>query len=126
MLFGPGRGRGRTPPERRIGSLKEHFRFDPGTTEAAIALRVTDDEAIRMEALTVTGSILRRHLARSVDAHSQRIKDAQFTWTKGGLLRSYDKGSKQIELGLWPKLEHENYGTELAPMLRMKVLQINW
>lgn len=126
-----------TARRESLAQLKEAYVFTaepakdaPAGPQSPILSRrlATVDEPVEMEAVKITESIARRDLAKAIKDRQEAEAADEFRWNKGGLLKKYQWGGREVDLGLWPKLVAETPG-KLMPEsigIRVDIVRIKW
>ncbi len=111
--------------------LQEEHRYTgvpPETEDVSSPLVAEEEEPVLMEAFTVTESIARRDLAKTLAQQEARQKAKEFSRTRGGQLASRVIGRYEAEVGIWPSIMEQSYGTLRGQdfVLRVDFLKLNW
>lgn len=115
------------PAAERLAALRSSFAFQPAPS-ADPAPAAAPDEAVVLEALTITESISRRDLAQSIQSRWAREAADKFSWAQGGLLFSRPFGRLNADLGLWTELGDRLTGLHASRELFLKVdvVRVRW
>lgn len=115
------------PAAERLAALRSSFSFQPASLADA-GPAAPADEAVVLEALTITESISRRDLAKSIQSRWAREAADKFSWGSGGLLFSRPFGRVNADIGLWTELGDRLTGLHASRELFLKVdlVRVRW
>ena len=83
--------------QESLALLKENFSYAPATSHETDGNHETIGEVVKMERFVVADWLLQRELSKKIEGDSQKIKNEQFSFRKGGSFFKNDR----YELGAW-------------------------